>query len=48
MAGRNRTEFYKLIGRYELDPTQFRRRKTSKKDHAADDETPPLMGQHMD
>jgi two-component system response regulator GlrR len=25
MAGRNRTEFYKLLGRYDLDPTRFRR-----------------------
>jgi two-component system response regulator GlrR len=24
MAGRNRTEFYKLLSRYELDPTRFR------------------------
>ncbi len=26
MAGRNRTEFYKLLGRHSLDPTRFRRR----------------------
>jgi len=24
MAGRNRTELYKLLGRYDLDPTRFR------------------------
>jgi len=48
MAGRNRTEFYKLVGRYALDPAQFRRRKTSKKDDGTDEETPPLMGQQME
>jgi len=26
MAGRNRTEFYKLLGRHNLDPEKFRRR----------------------
>ncbi len=26
MAGRNRTEFYKLLGRHNLDPTRFRQR----------------------
>jgi two-component system response regulator GlrR len=26
MAGRNRTEFYKLLGRHTLDPTRFRQR----------------------
>lgn len=31
MAGRNRTEFYKLLGRHSLDPTRFRRR-TAKKE----------------
>jgi len=31
MAGRNRTEFYKLLGRYKLDPAHFRRR-TARKD----------------
>ena len=30
MAGRNRTEFYKLLGRHTLDPTRFRRRPASK------------------
>jgi len=30
MAGRNRTEFYKLLGRHTLDPTRFRRRSTGK------------------
>ncbi|MGL4455593.1 MAG: two-component system response regulator GlrR, partial [Plesiomonas sp.] len=24
MAGRNRTEFYKLLGRHELDPNDFK------------------------
>ena len=24
LAGRNRTEFYKLLGRYELDPAEHR------------------------
>ncbi len=26
LAGRNRTEFYKLLGQHELDPTQFRKK----------------------
>lgn len=30
MAGRNRTEFYKLLGRHNLDPTHFRRRTARK------------------
>jgi two-component system response regulator GlrR len=47
MAGRNRTEFYKLVGRYELDPAQFRRRKRQKKQDA-DEASPPLIGQQMD
>jgi two-component system response regulator GlrR len=47
MAGRNRTEFYKLVGRYELDPAQFRRRKAAKKGET-DDEAPPLIGQQME
>jgi len=40
MAGRNRTEFYKLLGRHNLDPTRFRRRSSGKRngkdaDHGA-------------
>jgi two-component system response regulator GlrR len=31
LAGRNRTEFYKLLGRHDLDPSRFRRR-TGRKD----------------
>jgi two-component system response regulator GlrR len=31
MAGRNRTEFYKLLGRHNLDPTRFRRRAAKEK-----------------
>jgi two-component system response regulator GlrR len=30
MAGRNRTEFYKLLGRQNLDPTHFRQRTARK------------------
>jgi two-component system, NtrC family, response regulator GlrR len=30
MAGRNRTEFYKLLGRHNLDPTRFRQRAPGK------------------
>jgi len=30
MAGRNRTEFYKLLSRHNLDPTRFRRRGSPK------------------
>jgi two-component system response regulator GlrR len=31
MAGRNRTEFYKLLERHGLDPAQFRKRRTRSK-----------------
>jgi len=35
MAGRNRTEFYKLLGRHSLDPTEFRQRATGKENKDA-------------
>jgi two-component system response regulator GlrR len=31
MAGRNRTEFYKLLGRHNLDPSRFRQRTSTDK-----------------
>jgi two-component system response regulator GlrR len=36
MAGRNRTEFYKLLGRHNLDPTRFRQRTSGKEKKNAD------------
>jgi two-component system response regulator GlrR len=39
LSGRNRTEFYKLLGRHNLDPTRFRQRGSGKE--RRDDEEPP-------
>jgi two-component system response regulator GlrR len=44
MAGRNRTEFYKLLGRHTLDPTRFRRR-GSRKEKKGDDSRPGAVRQ---
>jgi two-component system response regulator GlrR len=37
MAGRNRTEFYKLLGRHSLDPMRFRRRARAEQSVHTDD-----------
>jgi two-component system response regulator GlrR len=37
MAGRNRTEFYKLLGRHNLDPSRFRQRTSTDKRKEPDD-----------
>jgi two-component system response regulator GlrR len=44
MAGRNRTEFYKLLGRHNLDPTQFRRR-NARKGRKDTDSNPDILRQ---
>ncbi|MCU0836286.1 MAG: sigma 54-interacting transcriptional regulator [Chromatiaceae bacterium] len=44
LAGRNRTEFYKLLGRHNLDPTRFRLRGANK-DRRDDDEPAPDVRQ---
>jgi two-component system response regulator GlrR len=48
MAGRNRTEFYKLLGRHNLDPSRFRRHKDQRaktdEDRSSEDDRPDKHG----
>jgi two-component system response regulator GlrR len=47
MAGRNRTEFYKLLGRHNLDPTSFRQRPAAKKRWKEEKQTPGGLRQEQ-